>query len=544
VTIGLRGVAQVLLIALIALVLAGCSQATSVPEDVAAEETPVATATAIAATPTPQQTATPEARGVGGDRDLIRLAQESVVRIETDFGGGTGFVVDNLEGNLVVITNAHVIEHASEVHVLDGDDERWPAVGFYLDPIADLAILEVPSLQVPLLELSDDPVDVTDDIWVIGFPLLLEGDPTITRGVISSKRQHDNVSHLQIDAAINPGNSGGPVLNEKGQVVAVATARYLGDSETAVEGMGLALPTSRIFSLLHSAATQTAKQFSDREASSQEQPAASDQPSPPESNVENNAMELLGNLPGSASAILLLPDGSIAEQSSGRSVPAGSLIKLWIAAAVLEEWYLGNLDLQATHRITEADQAPGTGVLNSPEFLGHAATYEELVFLMLMASDNSAANILIDRVGGFDRVNRYASNSGYPSTRIQRYLGYLDPSSDNYTSAADSALFMMDLLDGRIVSNEASNLLFDLLVTRREFDSERLDYFGRNLPSGALYGHISGLTPQTRNEVGFILTESGQLIVIALLLQDLSDESAGERAILNTVEEIYYLVEQ
>jgi S1-C subfamily serine protease len=528
---------------LLVLIVSGCAQRASDSPDLVAEEsldpTAAPTVTSVAPTPIP----TPEPAEIDNDRDAVRMAQNSVVRIETDMGGGTGFAIHNLDQELVVVTNAHVVSTATAVHVIDSSDERWPVVGYYEDPIADLAILEVPSLEVPPLAVAANAPDVADEVWVIGFPLLLAGDPTITRGVVSSTRQFDNVSHLQIDAAINRGNSGGPVLNESGELVAVATWKMTRTQNDVVENMGFALPTSRVVSLLHTVTTQTAQRFPATGGADQ-QPSSPDDRSPsPESNLATEIHSLLTELPGSSSAVVQVADGSIIEKDSKQRVPAGSLIKLWIAAAVLDEWYRGNLDLQSTHTIRQTDQASGTGTLNDAAFLGQSITYQDLIEYMLIFSDNTAANILIDRIGGFDRVNRYARESGYSSTTIQRYLGHLDPNSENYTSAADSFRFLSNLLMGEVVTGDASADLIDILDYRTNLDSEQLDYFGRNLPNTAHYAHISGLIPQTRNEIGFVLTESGQLLIIVLLLQHLSDEAAGEQAILSTVERIYYLVE-
>jgi beta-lactamase class A len=362
--------------------------------------------------------------------------------------------------------------------------------------------------------------------------------------VVSSKRQFDNVSHLQIDAAINVGNSGGPVVNQDGEVVGVATWKITEAAESAVESIGFALTASRVLSLLHTASTQSAEAIPSSNAQGEE-PAVSGSDVTPSSepDVEEEVRALLRGLPGTTSATIALPDGSIIEHESNRQLPAGSIIKLWIAAAALEQWDLDRLNLDTEHTIRPEDQAPGTGVVNGSEFLGRTVSLGDLIEYMLLHSDNSAANIIVNYIGGFDRVNEYASNFGYGETMMQRKLGYLDTESENYTSARDSALFVANLMAGSVVNESVSWAIIDILDYRTSVDTPQLDYFGRNLPSSAHYAHISGFIPGARNEVGFVVTESGQILVIVLLLAELSDESAGEQAILSTVEDIYYLVE-
>jgi S1-C subfamily serine protease len=509
----------------------------------AIEET--ARATADAQSPSPEPIATlsptpidPPGPAVGtGDR--VREAFRSVVRIETDLGGGTGFTVTDATGNSVIVTNTHVIEGTSTVRVIDPDNEAWPVTSIFEDPMVDLAVLTVSGLVLPPLVLADDAAEITDSVWAVGYPLLMPGEPTATRGVISSRRQLDNITYLQIDAAINPGNSGGPVLNEAGEVVAVATMGFRGDADVTLESIGLAIPGGRVQALLSLSESnpEHAYQPPNKGDLSPARPVP-DQP-PIEPDTTDEVQRLLSGLPGHSSAIVFYLDGPVVEQAPDRQVRAASLIKLWIAAAALEDWADGRLDLTSEYTIRSEDQAFGTGILNQPEFVGNTFTYGELIATMLIQSDNSAANIILDRIGGFDRINHYAATSGYSSTRMQRYLGDLDSGLENYTSARDSALFFARLLDGKVVNHAAAEFIALTLGYRPDFEPAYVNMFGRELPPYAFYAHASGLLPSTRNEAGFLITESGRAAVIAIMLEDLPNEELGEQAIARTVAEIY-----
>jgi len=76
-------------------------------------------------------------------------------------------------------------------------------------------------------------------VVAIGYALGLEGQVSFSAGIISATRDLDGYEYIQTDAAINPGNSGGPLVNLKGEVIGINSAKYVG---LAIEGIGLAIP--------------------------------------------------------------------------------------------------------------------------------------------------------------------------------------------------------------------------------------------------------------------------------------------------------------
>lgn len=183
----------------------------------------------------PEATATTNTSVQPGDTlsttELVDLAQPSVVRVASQAGVGSGFVV-NPDG--YIVTNYHVIEGAGsilEVTLADGSVLDAEVVG--ADARSDLAVLKVDAgHDLPALSLATlADVHVGDDVVAIGYALDLaagRGDPSVTRGIVSAKNRPINDSGIlgavQTDAAINHGNSGGPLINYQGQVVGVNTA--------------------------------------------------------------------------------------------------------------------------------------------------------------------------------------------------------------------------------------------------------------------------------------------------------------------------------
>ena len=157
---------------------------------------------------------------------------------------GSGVIIDGAKG--LVLTNAHVIEGATQISVrlLDGRELKADMVGS--DPDFDLAVLKVEdSGPLPALPMAD-----SSDI-LIGETVIAIGNPygytnTVTTGVVSAlnrsitTKQGTLTDFIQTDAAINPGNSGGPLLNIAGQLIGINTAIH-----AKAEGIGFAIPINK-----------------------------------------------------------------------------------------------------------------------------------------------------------------------------------------------------------------------------------------------------------------------------------------------------------
>jgi S1-C subfamily serine protease len=154
---------------------------------------------------------------------------------------GSGFIV-SAGGH--VVTCAHVVDGASEIEVvLNG--MHYPATIVATNPDDDLAILQIKVSDLSAVSLCDS-LQVAETVRVVGFPLsdVLGDDVKVTTGTVAGLLQ-DPVrgQRIQVDAAINPGNSGGPIVNDAGQVVAVASAKLSG---SLVSSVGFAVPVSTL----------------------------------------------------------------------------------------------------------------------------------------------------------------------------------------------------------------------------------------------------------------------------------------------------------
>jgi serine protease Do len=160
-----------------------------------------------------------------GDEFFKRFFGEAPERQQVQRSLGSGLIVD---ASGIVLTNAHVVERATDIEVSTADGKKHKAKLIGVDRKTDLAVLKLQAgSPYPAAVLGDsDRVKVGDWVLAIGSPFGLQ--KTVTAGIISAKGRsigqglYDDF--LQTDAAINPGNSGGPLVNMSGEVVGINSA--------------------------------------------------------------------------------------------------------------------------------------------------------------------------------------------------------------------------------------------------------------------------------------------------------------------------------
>src|SRR4051794_36761937 len=208
----------------------------------AAQQTP-STAPTSAAAPSAA------AQGAVTPRQIAARAHAALLMIRAldangdTLGLGTGFLV-SADGKFV--TNYHVIQEAARLSVklLDGAEYREVSL-VAADPASDLALMQIPGASgLPAMPMgSDAQMEVGDRVFVMGNPLGMGG--TFTDGMVSGKRPLEGVAMLQISAPISPGSSGGPVMNERGEVIGVATMMVMGG-----QNLNMAVPVRYLAPML------------------------------------------------------------------------------------------------------------------------------------------------------------------------------------------------------------------------------------------------------------------------------------------------------
>jgi serine protease Do len=161
---------------------------------------------------------------------------------------GSGFFIS---ADCYVVTNNHVVEHATAVQITTDDGRKLEAKVVGTDPKTDLALLKVSdSGSYPYVRLGTTAPRVGDWVIAVGNPFGLGG--TVTTGIVSARGRDIGASQyddfLQIDAPINKGNSGGPTFNLDGEVVGVNTAIYSPSGGSV--GLAFAIPSETVHSVV------------------------------------------------------------------------------------------------------------------------------------------------------------------------------------------------------------------------------------------------------------------------------------------------------
>ena len=174
----------------------------------------------------------------------------SIVTISTDVEGGhalgTGVIIS---GDGEILTNAHVVNGATSIRVrLAGETEPREVNLLAEDTGNDLALLRMAGDGFQPVTFADpDSIHLGDDVIAIGFALGLDGDPSVTLGIVSALDRTIGTDGafldglIQTDAAISSGNSGGALVNAAGEVVGINTAVARSSETTAATNVGFAI---------------------------------------------------------------------------------------------------------------------------------------------------------------------------------------------------------------------------------------------------------------------------------------------------------------
>jgi serine protease DegQ len=160
------------------------------------------------------------------------------VLVDTPFGVGSGVVFDKRG---YIVTNYHVVENSAEIaaYFSNGLRKKAEIVGF--DQRNDIAVLKVDIETPDVAELGNSSeVRTGDEVMAIGTPFGLFQN-SVTKGIISSIDHGPLYPKIQTDAAINYGNSGGALINTKGQVIGISSAKFSFEANDEI-GINFGIP--------------------------------------------------------------------------------------------------------------------------------------------------------------------------------------------------------------------------------------------------------------------------------------------------------------
>ncbi|MCR5421871.1 MAG: trypsin-like peptidase domain-containing protein [Lachnospiraceae bacterium] len=218
---------------------------------------------------------------------IVSITNKGVQEVRSLFGhgiqeyesvsAGSGIIIGENDEELLLVTNNHVVEGANELSVSFIDDEVVAATVKGTDSDNDLAVI-----AVKLSDIKDSTMDKisiatmgnSDDL-IIGQQVVAIGNAlgygqSVTTGIISALEREVEIDNLaskliQTDAAINPGNSGGALLNMKGEVVGINSAKF---ASSEIEGMGYAIPISYATPIIEELMNRKTRELVDKDDAS------------------------------------------------------------------------------------------------------------------------------------------------------------------------------------------------------------------------------------------------------------------------------------
>ncbi len=205
------------------------------------------------------QSLPPQLRQFFGQGGMGGMQQMQPRQPQIEHGIGSGVIISP-DG--YIVTNNHVVDHATEVRVTLHDRRILKAKVIGVDKLTDLAVVKVDATDLPAISWGDSSkLAAGQTVLAFGSPFGQSFQFSVTRGIVSAVNRQNPYSddarkpggYIQTDAAINPGNSGGPLVNAHGELVGIDT--FIISNSGSFAGMGFAIPSQ----LVHNTAMQLIK---------------------------------------------------------------------------------------------------------------------------------------------------------------------------------------------------------------------------------------------------------------------------------------------
>ena len=204
------------------------------------------------------------------------------------------------------------------------------------------------------------------------------------------------------------------------------------------------------------------------------------------------------------------------ESNKDVAMPSASLVKIPIMMAYFAAAEEGSIKFSDIIELKQSDKTAGSGLLKN-ECPGSGCTIETLIYLMITRSDNTAANVLINRMG-LDNLNRYFIKFGLKRTNLSRRMMDFKSRKDgveNYTTAGDMAYILEDLYHGRFINKTVSKKCLELLAEQKINDR-----IPKKLPHDVIVAHKTGLENGVCHDVGIVYTNKGNFLICVLTKHD------------------------
>jgi len=192
--------------------------------------------------------------------------------------------------------------------------------------------------------------------------------------------------------------------------------------------------------------------------------------------------------------------------------PSASIVKIPIMAACFQAVYEGRLNLKEKMVLKLSNKTTGSGIIKNFAS-GTKIPVEELIEIMITQSDNTAANMLIERLG-FEYLNDYFKISGLKHTNLSRkMMDFQDRKHgvENYTSASDISKLLGKLYHRKFINRQISEKCLAMLLRQKVNDR-----IPKKLPDDCPVAHKTGLEKNVCHDAGIVFTQQGDFLICVL----------------------------
>lgn len=228
-----------------------------------------------------------------------------------------------------------------------------------------------------------------------------------------------------------------------------------------------------------------------------------------------------------------LTTGEFLSFGENEVVSSASLIKIPIMGEVLRQVNDGSLSLEQRIVVNESDKVPFSIITELST--GNSYSLIDLITLMIIQSDNTATNILID-LAGMNNISKFIENNGLSSTVLMRRMMDFNArfeGRDNYTTAMDMAKILEKIYNNELVNNEYSILMMDIL--KKQLDNSMIRLF---IPEETVIAHKTGGLDGIEHDAGIVFNDKCDYIFSALTWN--SDSTYTSRATIGEMSRIVY----
>jgi beta-lactamase class A len=203
-----------------------------------------------------------------------------------------------------------------------------------------------------------------------------------------------------------------------------------------------------------------------------------------------------------------------------------SSIKITVLANLYLQAQQGTLKLTDLYTVQSSDLVPDSDIMNGLTPGVTRITLRDLATMMVAVSDNSATNVLIDRVG-MANVNAMLDSLGLTHTRLRRKMMDLEAAKqgrENISTPREMMILLEALYGGKVMNKESTEDFFKILSTNKD------SWIPRDLPADVKIANKPGSLEAVRNDSGIVFVE-GRPYVICVMTAFLANERDGEEAI-------------